>query len=127
MAVPGPRGAWYLVEADGTLRASLGTRTLQSPAPPIVRVLSDAQWDEVWVLARDAARTAEAAGPAPSSSENATPTGAEPLFNASSAVASAMGLEVRAAGVTRRVPNPDAATAAALEARLRALAWAERR
>ncbi|MDX2130767.1 MAG: hypothetical protein SFY69_01785 [Planctomycetota bacterium] len=52
--------AWYIVEADGTLRAGLGVRHERTPAPGLVRVLRPDERAEVWRLA--AAIDADAPG-----------------------------------------------------------------
>lgn len=40
--------AWYVLDADGALRAGLGARGNNSTLPPLVRQLSPTQSDEVW-------------------------------------------------------------------------------
>ena len=40
--------AWYVLEADGTLRAALGQATPQSPVPPRVRTLTPGARAAVW-------------------------------------------------------------------------------
>lgn len=42
------RGAWIMLDADGTLRAAVGKRIAGSPAPGVTRTLSLAQRDALW-------------------------------------------------------------------------------
>jgi len=55
--------AWYILEADGTLRAALGEATSDTPIPPRVRTLTPGARAEVWnaVLATGWIPSAEAA------------------------------------------------------------------
>ncbi len=104
----GDDAAWFIVESDGSLRASLGERTRTSPSPPLVRVLSASEWEALWsdsLAAQAEVRESAASG--------ATgPVRAE--FRSGGRVAWGDGV---AAG-----PGVDA-----LWSRLRALSWAEGR
>ncbi len=44
----GDDAAWFIVESDGSLRASLGERIGVTPSPPLVRTLTAMEWDELW-------------------------------------------------------------------------------
>ncbi|CAG1010063.1 hypothetical protein PHYC_03790 [Phycisphaerales bacterium] len=57
--------AWYLVEADGVLRATTGVRSPRSATPPPVRTLTRGQVDELWELARAAGLAGRGAGTDP--------------------------------------------------------------
>ncbi len=47
--------AWYVLEADGTLRAALGAPAPQSPIPPRVRTLTPGARAAVWRAVQEAA------------------------------------------------------------------------
>ncbi len=49
---PSPTPAWFVLDADGTLRAATGPRLPQSPVPPGVRTLTTRQVQGVWRVAR---------------------------------------------------------------------------
>jgi hypothetical protein len=104
----GDDAAWFIVESDGSLRASLGERTRTSPSPPLVRVLSASEWEALWsdsLAAQTEVRESAASGaPGPVRAE----------FRSGGRVAWGDGV---AAG-----PGVDA-----LWSRLRALSWAEGR
>jgi hypothetical protein len=97
---PGGRlhAGWYIVEADGVLRAALGTRGRRSPAPLPVRALTDEELEEVWRLAQVLVEPGEPNRP-----------GTVEVF---------VGAEGR--GSRRNVPEAEAASLAALLSRL---AW----
>jgi hypothetical protein len=40
--------AWYVLDADGSLRGALGVRGSSTPLPPLLRHLSGEQTDRVW-------------------------------------------------------------------------------
>ncbi|MCX5691699.1 MAG: hypothetical protein NTV94_18230 [Planctomycetota bacterium] len=40
--------AWYVLDADGTLRIATGARRADSPVPPVARQLSPDQVEQVW-------------------------------------------------------------------------------
>lgn len=48
-------GVWFVVTADGVLRAAVGERVIESPIPPFVRQLKRPEVDELW-------RSVQAAG-----------------------------------------------------------------
>ncbi len=56
-AAPPLRSAWYLVEADALLRAAVGDRLPTSPTPPVLRQLTPAEMDELWLAAEPFARS----------------------------------------------------------------------
>lgn len=98
--------AWFMVEADGVLRAATGLRSARSAAPPAVRALTRRQMDELWGMTR-------AAGLADAPSDGAAP--AEPTCE----------IEVAALG-RRRAVRADSSSNAELKElvqRLRELAW----
>lgn len=66
--------AWYVLEADGTLRAALGAPSPQSPIPPRVRTLTPGARAQVWRAVQDAAWIPEADTPAAvNATDDATP------------------------------------------------------
>jgi hypothetical protein len=110
--------AWYIVEPDGTLRAALGAARENSARPGAVRVLTRAQVREVWELACAAGLAGEGTG------KGKLVRGAPGMPGGAATV------EVAAAGRRRTVIAPAASDAggdrfAALEGRLRDLAWVE--
>lgn len=50
----GQRPARYLLAADGSLRVSQGVGASTRDFPPVVRVLRDAQRQEIWAMIKDA-------------------------------------------------------------------------
>jgi len=48
-------GVWFVMTADGVLRAAVGERVIESPIPPYVRQMNRQEVDELW-------RNVEAAG-----------------------------------------------------------------
>jgi hypothetical protein len=53
--------SWFLVGPDATLRGRRSARTAQTPAPPPLRMLSDAQMQRLWELTRDVTVLGDAA------------------------------------------------------------------
>lgn len=50
----GPGGAaWYVVDADGSLRVATGTRLDRSPVPPLVRQLVASEVGRLWRLTHE--------------------------------------------------------------------------
>ena len=54
--------AWYILEADGTLRAALGAPTPRSPVPPRVRTLTPGARASVWHAVQNAQWIPESRG-----------------------------------------------------------------
>lgn len=51
--VPSSEPAWYVLDADGTLRAATGLRSESSALPPPVRSLTPRQVQNLWRTARN--------------------------------------------------------------------------
>lgn len=60
LSLSGDQPAWFLVDSDGALRASLGERLAVTPSPPMVRVLTTAEWDALWTTSLAAQAEARA-------------------------------------------------------------------
>jgi hypothetical protein len=119
---PLTRPAYYMLDADGVLRASLGPPRFDSPPPPRVRTLSREQVESVW-------RGLEGAGVLSPASVG------DPVGDASQGVADRAGVGVWWSARGRRrslllAPRADSAASVAIARtidRLRGLAWGEAR
>jgi len=108
LSVSGDQPAWFLVDSDGALRASLGERTEITPSPPLVRMLTDAQWDALW--------------------EASLPAQAELRALGADAATGPAWLEVRSRGrIQSRNGAPMGPGVQSLAAQLRELSWADGR
>ena len=108
LSLSGDQPAWFLVDSDGALRASLGERLAVTPSPPLVRVLTTAEWDALWTTSLAAQAEARA-------------------LDAGTSEGPAR-LEVRSHGrVLERHGMPLSPGVQSLAAHLRSLSWAEGR
>lgn len=102
--VPSPEPAWYVLDADGTLRAATGLRLDSSPVPAPVRVLTPRQMQNLWRTARNVTVRSKAVTPDPRAE-----------------------LWIAGNGKRRMIHMPaDDASLAGLATSLRDLAWASR-
>jgi hypothetical protein len=69
------RPAWYVLDADGQLRAALGERLPGSPVPPIARHLSHREVADLWHAASAAGFTGPAARDARAGARDIPPVG----------------------------------------------------
>ncbi len=108
LSLSGDQPAWFLVDSDGALRASLGERLAVTPSPPLVRVLTTAEWDALWTTSLAAQAEARA-------------------LDAGTSEGPAR-LEVRSHGrVLERNGIPLSPSVQSLAAHLRSLSWADGR
>lgn len=124
--------AWYILEADGTLRAALGAPTARSPIPPRVRTLTPGARAAVWHAVQDAQWIPGAETDAADSFDPASPIDSPTASPPDGAVAGSRQLAevyVAASGGRwsgRVLAAPGSASAQRLEAvirELRRLAW----
>lgn len=63
--VPSPEAAWYVLDADGTLRAATGMRSESSSVPPPVRTLTPRQVQNLWRAVRNVTARPKVDAPEP--------------------------------------------------------------
>lgn len=121
--------AWYILEADGTLRAALGAPTARSPIPPRIRTLTPGARATVWQAVEQAQWI-----PGPSDATRDASSEAGESTNATSNAAIQTSTELaevyvaadggRWSGRVLQAPgSPEADRLAAVIRELRQLAW----